>query len=46
MVSSAIYPFNAFQVVPKALLQRELRFKLLALSETIRSVFQIIATLQ
>jgi len=44
LVSSSIYIFNAFQVVPKALLQRELRFKLLASIETVRALFQIAAT--
>ncbi len=44
MVSSIIYAFNAFQVVPRALLQKELRFKLLAAIETVRTFFQILAT--
>ena len=45
MVSSIIYVFNAFQVVPRALLQKELRFKLIATIETVRTFFQVIATI-
>jgi PST family polysaccharide transporter len=45
MVSSTVCLLNAFQEVPKALLQREMRFKLLAVSESIRSGAQIIVTL-
>jgi O-antigen/teichoic acid export membrane protein len=45
MVSSIIYVFNAFQVVPRALLQKELRFKLIAGIETVRTFFQIISTI-
>jgi O-antigen/teichoic acid export membrane protein len=44
MVSSLVYAFNAFQVVPRAMLQKELRFKLLAGIETARTFFQIGAT--
>jgi O-antigen/teichoic acid export membrane protein len=44
MISSLIYGFSAFQVVPRALLQKELRFKLLAGIETARTSFQILAT--
>jgi O-antigen/teichoic acid export membrane protein len=44
IVSSWIYFFNAFQIVPQALLQRELRFKLLAWIEALRAFFQIAAT--
>jgi O-antigen/teichoic acid export membrane protein len=44
IASSLIYAFNAFQVVPRALLQKELRFKLLAGIETARTFFQIGAT--
>jgi O-antigen/teichoic acid export membrane protein len=44
IVSSLIYAFGAFQVVPRALLQKELRFKLLAGIETGRTFFQIFAT--
>jgi O-antigen/teichoic acid export membrane protein len=43
MVSSLIFAFSAFQVVPRALLQKELRFKLLAGIETVRTFFQIFA---
>jgi O-antigen/teichoic acid export membrane protein len=43
MVSSVIFAFNAIQVVPKALLQKELRFKLIAGIETLRTFLQIIA---
>jgi O-antigen/teichoic acid export membrane protein len=35
---------SAFQIVPKAMLQKELRFKLLAFIETIRAFTQIILT--
>jgi O-antigen/teichoic acid export membrane protein len=45
MISSLIYAFNAFQVVPRALLQKELRFKLLAGIETVRAFLQIFATI-
>lgn len=44
IISSLIYAFGAFQVVPRALLQKELRFKLLAGIETGRTFFQIFAT--
>jgi O-antigen/teichoic acid export membrane protein len=44
LISSAIYLFNAFQIVPKAILQKQLRFKLLASIDTIRAVLQISAT--
>lgn len=44
MISSLIYAFSAFQVVPRALLQKELRFKLLAGIETARTFCQIVAT--
>jgi len=43
MVSSIIYIFNAFQVVPRALLQKEFRFKLIAAIETVRTFAQIAA---
>jgi O-antigen/teichoic acid export membrane protein len=45
MVVSTIYLINAFQVVPRALLQKELRFKLLAVIDTVRAMAQMIATL-
>lgn len=44
LVSSAMYLINAFQIVPKALLQRDLRFKLLALIDTLRAFSQIFIT--
>jgi polysaccharide transporter, PST family len=44
VVTSAMYLISAFQVVPKALLQKELRFKLLASIETARGVCQMAAT--
>ena len=44
VASSIIYLFNGFQVVPRALLQKELRFKLIATIETVRTFFQVIAT--
>ncbi|MGB2635570.1 MAG: lipopolysaccharide biosynthesis protein [Candidatus Acidiferrum sp.] len=43
LVSSLIYAFNSTQVVPRALLQKELRFKLIAGIETTRTVLQILA---
>ncbi len=43
LVSSLIYAFNSMQVVPRALLQKELRFKLIAGIETTRTVLQILA---
>ena len=43
-VSSVTYLISAFQVVPRALLQKELRFKLLAFIETMRAFLQIIVT--
>ena len=45
LVSSLIYAFNAIQLVPRALLQKELRFKLLAGIETARTFFQILVTI-
>lgn len=42
---STTYMINAFQVVPRALLQKELRFKMLAAIETARAVAQMITTL-
>jgi len=45
VASSGMFLFNAFQVVPRALLQRELRFKLLASIDTLRALFQIGVTL-
>ncbi|MGB6978366.1 MAG: lipopolysaccharide biosynthesis protein [Candidatus Acidiferrales bacterium] len=44
IVASVVLAINAFQVVPKALLQRDLRFKLLAAIETVRAFSQVIAT--
>lgn len=44
VVSSAIYVINAFQVVPRALLQKELHFQLLATIEAVRAVAQMAAT--
>lgn len=43
-VASVGYLINAFQVVPKALLQKDLRFKLLAAIETVRAFSQVIST--
>lgn len=45
LVSSALYLFNALQVVPRAILQKQLRFKLLAGIETVRASCQIAATI-
>jgi O-antigen/teichoic acid export membrane protein len=42
---STTYLINAFQVVPRALLQKELRFKLLASIETVRAIAQMVAML-
>lgn len=44
-VSSIWYIFSAFQVVPRGLLQKELRFSLLASLETVRAFFQAILTI-
>jgi len=44
IVVSGAYLMNAFLVVPRALLQRELRFKLLASIEMVRVLSQIIGT--
>ena len=44
LVSSGMYLMNAFQIVPKALLQRDLRFKLLAFIDTVRVFSQILIT--
>lgn len=43
-VVSGVYLISAFQVVPRALLRRELRFKLLASIELVRTLSQIVAT--
>jgi PST family polysaccharide transporter len=45
MVVSGTYLIDAFQVVPRALLCKELRFKLIASIEMVRAFFQIVATL-
>ena len=45
IVASIGYPINALQIVPRALLQRELRFKLLAAIETGRVLCQIFITI-
>jgi O-antigen/teichoic acid export membrane protein len=44
IVASATYLISAFQVVPRALLRKELRFRLLASIETVRAFSQIIIT--
>jgi O-antigen/teichoic acid export membrane protein len=44
IVASGTYLINSFQVVPRALLQRDLRFKLLASIEVVRAFCQIIVT--
>jgi len=44
VVASVGYLVNAFQIVPKALLQKDLRFKLLAFIETVRVFSQVIST--
>jgi teichuronic acid exporter len=44
-VSSSTCFFNAFQVVPRALLQKELQFKLIAGIETARTIVQIVTTI-
>ncbi|PYU24125.1 MAG: hypothetical protein DMG32_14585 [Acidobacteria bacterium] len=44
IVASVSYILNGFQVVPQALLQKELRFKLLASIETARVACQIIVS--
>lgn len=45
IIASTTYLINGMQVVPRALLQKELRFKLLAGIETVRALLQIITTL-
>lgn len=45
LVSSVWYLISSFQVVPRGLLQRELRFKLLAGVETTRAFFQALTTI-
>lgn len=45
IASSGMFLFNAVQVVPRALLQRDLRFKVLAAIETVRTFLQVTATL-
>jgi O-antigen/teichoic acid export membrane protein len=45
IVASATYFISAFLVIPRALLRRELRFKLLASIEMARTLSQIVATL-
>ncbi|MGA7792913.1 MAG: lipopolysaccharide biosynthesis protein [Candidatus Acidiferrales bacterium] len=45
MIMSGTYLINAFQVVPRALLSKELRFKLIASIDMARSLSQIVATL-
>jgi PST family polysaccharide transporter len=44
MISSGANLVNAFQVVPRALLCKELRFKLLASIETVRCLCQVLVT--
>jgi O-antigen/teichoic acid export membrane protein len=45
MVASATCALNGLQAVPQALLQKELRFKLLASIDTVRVICQIIVTI-
>jgi O-antigen/teichoic acid export membrane protein len=45
IVASVAYPVNALQVIPRALLQRDLRFKLLSGIETGRVFSQILLTI-
>lgn len=45
LVTSVLYLVNAFQIVPKALLQRDLQFKVVALIDTIRAFAQICITI-
>ncbi len=45
IVASIMYVLNAFQVVPLAILQKELRFKLLASMDTARVICQIVVTI-
>lgn len=45
VVSSATYVVNAFQVIPSALLRRNLRFKLLAAIETTKLFAQMVSVL-
>lgn len=43
-VSSLVFGMNGFQVVPRALLQKELKFSFLAFVEIARTVSQVLAT--
>jgi PST family polysaccharide transporter len=43
LASSLIFILMSFQIVPRALLQKELRFKLIAGIETARTILQILA---
>jgi O-antigen/teichoic acid export membrane protein len=45
LVASITYLLNGFQVIPQALLQKELRFRLLASIDTTRVVCQIVVTI-
>jgi O-antigen/teichoic acid export membrane protein len=45
VVSSLMYLINGFQIVPKALLQKDLEFKRLAFIDTVRAVTQILVTI-
>jgi PST family polysaccharide transporter len=45
IVSSSTFIINAFQVIPSALLKKNLRFKLLALIDTLRQFFQMISVI-
>jgi O-antigen/teichoic acid export membrane protein len=45
LVSSLTFVFSAFQVVPRALLQRELRFKFIAGTDIVRTLVQMATTI-
>jgi len=45
LVASLMYFINGLQVIPQALLQKELRFKLLAGIEMVRALSQVLTTL-
>jgi PST family polysaccharide transporter len=45
IISASTYIINALQVVPSALLQKELRFKLLSILESVRTLVQVLVTI-
>jgi PST family polysaccharide transporter len=45
IVAGSTYIINSLQVVPSALLQKELRFKLLSILESVRTLIQVLVTI-